>query len=86
MKIEYAGVVQGVGFRYTVQRLACEHRIVGWVRNNRDGTVSALAEGTADQIEDFRVSVRESGVGRIDGEQETAGVATGEFQSFETIR
>jgi len=39
------GSVQGVFFRDTMRRLAEQHSITGWVRNNRDGTVEAVFEG-----------------------------------------
>jgi acylphosphatase len=40
------GDVQGVGFRYFVQRRAEEMGIAGWVRNRPDGSVEVLAEGS----------------------------------------
>lgn len=44
------GRVQGVGFRWFVEREAHILQIAGWVRNNPDGTVEVLAHGTADQL------------------------------------
>lgn len=43
-RIEVTGVVQGVGFRPFVWRLAHRHGISGWVRNH-DGAVEIHAEG-----------------------------------------
>ena len=40
------GDVQGVGFRYFVQRRAEEMGLAGWVRNRPDGSVEVLAEGS----------------------------------------
>ncbi len=37
--------MQGVGFRYTVERIANELGLTGWVRNLRDGQVELLCEG-----------------------------------------
>jgi acylphosphatase len=45
------GDVQGVGFRYFVQRRAQEAGLVGWVRNRADGTVECLAEGARPALE-----------------------------------
>ena len=44
------GRVQGVGFRWFVEREAHILQIAGWVRNNPDGTVEVLAQGTRDQL------------------------------------
>jgi acylphosphatase len=48
------GEVQGVGYRFFVQRAAARHQIVGYVRNCPDGTVEALAEGPATSVEAFK--------------------------------
>jgi acylphosphatase len=45
------GHVQGVFFRDSVRRLAERHRLAGWVRNNRDGTVEAIFEGDPEAVE-----------------------------------
>jgi len=42
--IQVRGVVQGVGFRPFVYRLACEHGLAGWVSNAEDG-VAIHVEG-----------------------------------------
>jgi acylphosphatase len=45
------GDVQGVGFRYFVQRRAEEAGLAGWVRNLPDGSVELLAEGPRPALE-----------------------------------
>lgn len=53
------GRVQGVGFRWFVEREACILQVAGWVRNNSDGTVEVLAQGTRDQLAGLRSRLRE---------------------------
>jgi len=45
------GRVQGVGFRYALIERARSRDVAGWVRNNADGTVEAVFEGTPDAVE-----------------------------------
>lgn len=47
------GRVQGVFFRAYTRDKAHQLEIVGWVRNNRDGTVECHAQGTKQAIEEF---------------------------------
>jgi acylphosphatase len=44
------GRVQGVGFRWFVEREAHLLGIAGWVRNNSDGSVEVLAIGSREQL------------------------------------
>jgi len=47
----YSGRVQGVGFRYTAERLAMELVLNGFVKNLPDGRVELVCEGPKKQIE-----------------------------------
>ena len=51
-RLRVSGVVQGVGFRPRVWRLAHELRLAGWVRNDAGG-VEILLEGDAEAVEGF---------------------------------
>ena len=51
-RIKVRGVVQGVGFRPFVYRLAHEHELKGWVRNT-SGNVEIAVEGSAGSVKRF---------------------------------
>ena len=44
------GRVQGVSFRYYTQVEARRLGLTGWVRNERDGSVLVVAEGSEDRL------------------------------------
>lgn len=48
-----SGKVQNVRYRDYVQVSAGELGLVGWVRNEPDGTVAVCAQGLPDQLKDF---------------------------------
>ncbi len=52
------GRVQGVGFRWFVQREAGELGLRGWVRNTDEGEVEVVAAGTAEALDKLRSSLR----------------------------
>ena len=45
------GRVQGVGYRAFVEDEAHRHRLQGWARNRRDGSVEAVFAGPAAEVE-----------------------------------
>jgi acylphosphatase len=75
------GYVQGVGFRFGVERSANLRGVSGWVRNRADGAVEAVFEGALEDVEalvDFcRRGPRGSDVERVDVEKELPEGLTG---------
>ncbi len=55
-----SGMVQGVGFRWFVERVGNQMKLSGWVRNLPDGRVELEVEGPEFKVEAFLEEV-ESG-------------------------
>jgi acylphosphatase len=53
------GRVQGVGFRWFVEREASAIGVGGWVRNNDNGNVEVLASGTDEQLAKLRARLKQ---------------------------
>jgi len=77
------GRVQGVGFRWFVEREAHMLGIAGWVRNNADGSVEVLAVGSRDQLSGLRSRLRQGPrAARVDDVQELEAKAVPELNTF----
>ena len=77
------GRVQGVGFRWFVEREAHILGIAGWVRNNSDGSVEVLAQGTRDQLGGLRSRLREGPrAARVDAVEESETRTSPSLSSF----
>jgi len=79
-----SGRVQGVGFRWFVEREAHILQIAGWVRNNHDGSVEVLAMGTREQLAGLRSRLQEGPrAARVDNVEESAAEAVSGLNSFQ---
>ncbi len=77
------GRVQGVGFRWFVEREAHILGIAGWVRNNHDGSVEVLAQGTRDQLAGLHARLREGPrAARVDAVEVSDGKPVDGLNSF----
>jgi acylphosphatase len=53
------GSVQGVGFRWFVEREAARLGLEGWVSNQADGSVEVVAEGDEDALRELLLQLWE---------------------------
>ena len=81
-----SGHVQGVGMRWTIQELAEQAGLTGWVRNLPDGRVEFVAEGARERIEEFLAGLRDQMSHYIRTLETSWGPATGEWKDFRITR
>ena len=82
----YEGWVQGVGFRFTVCRIADGYNVTGHVRNLSDGRVHLVAEGTPAELDRFLTEIQTAMAGHIRDVHVQNRPATGEFRGFDLRR
>ncbi len=80
--ITFTGRVQGVGFRARARDLAAGFAVVGFVRNEIDGSVLCVAEGERTELESFLGAVRQAMNGFIRDSHVHETPANGEFTGF----
>jgi acylphosphatase len=81
------GDVQGVGYRFFAQRAAARYQVMGYVRNCSDGTVEAVAEGSPDEVEEFKKDlVTGPQWARVGQVEEISLEPTGQYSSFRIER
>jgi acylphosphatase len=77
------GRVQGVGFRWFVEREAHILGVAGWVRNNADGAVEVLAQGTREQLSGMRARLQQGPrAARVDSVEEAAAPLSQDIKTF----
>jgi acylphosphatase len=82
LRLEICGLVQGVGYRWSMVEAARTLGIRGWVRNRQDGSVEAMVVGHHEAVDRMVVwSRRGPSAARV----ETVNVLAGEgtFATFE---
>jgi acylphosphatase len=81
------GRVQGVGFRWFVEREAKQLGLAGWVQNNEDSTVECFAAGPNEKVEMLKARLtqgpRASRVDRVDEFEVQPEETQGALKSFE---
>ena len=86
LKAVVRGEVQGVGFRWAIQRQAVQLGLTGYAENRPDGTVRVEAEGDRDRLDLLEAFLHQgprwAEVASLDSERVPA---TGEFHRFEAL-
>ena len=57
-RVYFSGRVQGVGFRYTAERISKSFNVRGFVRNLFDGRVELVMEGEPSTLDAFLQAIR----------------------------
>ena len=76
------GRVQGVGFRFYMERKARELGVTGWVRNRRDGSVEAIIQGASEAVEAMIAWARRGPPSAVVADVRVTD-ASGDFATFE---
>ncbi len=84
VKLNVTGIVQGVGFRPFVYRIAVANSLAGYVRNKGDAGVEILLEGDAEKIKSFMrdLSGKKPPLAHIDNVKSTRLSGDNQFGEF----
>lgn len=81
--VRVAGRVQGVWFRQSTKQTADKFAVMGWVRNNLDGSVEAVFEGEQEAVQAVLDWCQQGpDMARVDDLQIIRQQATDEFIDF----
>ena len=82
--LRISGRVQGVGFRFYMERKAPELNVTGWVRNRRDGSVEAVVQGTPEAVDAMIAWARRGPSSAVVSEVRIT-EGSGEYADFSTL-
>ncbi|MFQ5999634.1 MAG: carbamoyltransferase HypF [Candidatus Bathyarchaeia archaeon] len=87
-EIKVSGIVQGVGFRPFVYRVAVKNGLVGYVRNRGDAVVEIVVEGKKNNVKSFLKGLRDEKPPLARIYEMTANYAKdeGKFEKFSIIK
>jgi len=86
LHIKVFGYVQGVLFRRYAKGLADDLGLVGWIKNNQDGSVETEAEGAKEDLEKFLSWCRKGPLlAQVEKVEVKWDKASGKFKTFEVL-
>jgi len=83
LHVVFKGRVQGVGFRFTVERIARDLGVGGWAKNLYNGDVEVIAEGQEEILQEFINKIRDYFSRYIRVEQIDWAQSTGNLKNFQ---
>ena len=84
VRVNYYGDIQGVGFRYRSIMLAKEFSVVGYVKNNSDGSVFIEAISPSEEkLNHFLEALKKQSPGKIDTAEEKNFIPDQIYSHFE---
>ena len=86
IELIFHGRVQGVGFRATARDHAQGLGLVGWVRNEADGTVRLVAQGPSEVVDRLQSLLRSSFGAKITLIEQQQAFPVEEFSGFRILR
>ena len=85
-RVIFRGRVQGVGFRWTSNRIAKRFAVTGYVKNLADGTVELVAHGTSEAVLGLIRAIQESFDAQITDRVDDRVESDEQFDGFEIRR
>ena len=82
LHLQITGKVQGVWFRESMRQEAERLGVAGWVRNQADGSVEAVIQGSTEAV-DTLLAWAHQGPPQANVEQVTQRAAEGQYTHFE---
>jgi len=79
----FKGRVQGIGFRFTAERIASQLGVAGWVKNLPGGDVELVVEADKNTADNFLDRIRKQFSNYIQDEEVDVAAATGKLDDFQ---